>query len=135
MTISGALRKIDQMHQSGKKHLKEEPSGVYVPLHQMICEMENGMSEVRAYQEFAKRCDLQPYRKLVSLLISGQKIGNRNLMEKLEEEAERVFLERKNTARKLGEEASTKLLIPMMLMLMVVMGIVIVPAFLSIYGI
>ena len=135
MTISGALRKIDQMHQSGKKHLKEEPFGVYVPLHQMICEMENGMSEVRAYQEFAKRCDLQPYRKLVSLLISGQKIGNRNLMEKLEEEAERVFLERKNTARKLGEEASTKLLIPMMLMLMVVMGIVIVPAFLSIYGI
>ena len=135
MTISGALRKIDQMHQSGKKHLKEEASGVYVPLHQMICEMENGMSEVRAYQEFAKRCDLQPYRKLVSLLISGQKIGNRNLMDKLEEEAERVFLERKNTARKLGEEASTKLLIPMMLMLMVVMGIVIVPAFLSIYGI
>ncbi|MBC5714033.1 hypothetical protein H8S17_07395 [Roseburia sp. BX1005] len=135
MTISGALRKIDQMHQSGKKHLKEEPSGVYVPLHQMICEMENGMSEVRAYQEFAKRCDLQPYRKLVSLLVSGQKIGNRNLMDKLEEEAERVFLERKNTARKLGEEASTKLLIPMMLMLMVVMGIVIVPAFLSIYGI
>ena len=56
-------------------------------------------------------------------------------MDKLEEEAERVFLERKNTARKLGEEASTKLLIPMMLMLMVVMGIVIVPAFLSIYGI
>lgn len=78
---------------------------------------------MRAYQEFAKRCDLQPYRKLVSLLVSGQKIGNRNLMDKLEEEAERVFLERKNTARKLGEEASTKLLIPMMLMLMVVMGI------------
>ena len=71
----------------------------------------------------------------MSLLVSGQKIGNRNLMDKLEEEAERVFLERKNTARKLGEEASTKLLIPMMLMLMVVMGIVIVPAFLSIYGI
>ena len=55
-------------------------------------------------------------------------------MEQLKEEADRVFLERKNTARKLGEEASTKMLIPMMMMLVIVMGIVIIPAFLSIYG-
>ena len=53
-------------------------------------------------------------------------------MEQLNEEADRVFLERKNAARKFGEEAGTKMLIPMMLMLFIVMAIVIIPAFLSI---
>ena len=68
----------------------------------------------------------------MSLLVSGQRMGNCKLMEQLNEEADRVFLERKNAARKFGEEAGTKMLIPMMLMLFIVMAIVIIPAFLSI---
>lgn len=132
MTISGALRKMNQMY------LKRKASGgreeaAYEELYRMICEMDNGMGEIRAYQKFAEACDLQSYRKLISLLIFGQKVGNRKLMEQLNEEADRVFLERKNTARRLGEEAGTKMLFPMMLMLVIVMGIVIIPAFLSIY--
>ena len=47
-------------------------------------------------------------------------------------EAEEAFDDRKNLARKLGEEAGTKLMIPMFLMLIVVFAIVIVPAFFSI---
>ena len=43
-----------------------------------------------------------------------------------------AFLERKNIAKRLGEEAGTKLLLPMFLMLAVVLVIVIGPAFLSI---
>ena len=39
--------------------------------------------------------------------------------------------ERRQQARKLGEEAGTKLLLPMMLMLILVMGILIVPAILN----
>ncbi len=135
MTISGALRKMDQMYWSRGNTAETKSGTVYQQLHRMICEMDNGMGEIRAYQEFAKGCDLQPYRKLMFLLISGQRVGNRKLTEKLNEEADRVFTERKNTARKLGEEAGTKLLFPMMLMLVIVMGIVIIPAFLSIYSI
>ena len=47
-------------------------------------------------------------------------------------ETVQAFEERKARARRLGEEAGTKLLIPMFLMLAVVLVIVIVPAFLSI---
>lgn len=133
MTISKALRKMDQMYYGKRNTEKDKQDSVYMELHRMICEMDNGMGEIRAYQEFAKRCDLQPYRKLMSLLISGQKVGNRRLMEKLNEEADRVFTERKNTARKLGEEAGTKLLFPMMMMMVIIMGIVMIPAFLTIY--
>lgn len=43
-----------------------------------------------------------------------------------------AFEERKNMAKKLGEEAGTKLMIPLFLMLAVVFVIVTVPAFLTI---
>ncbi len=132
MTISGAMRKMNQMYLKRKEAGGREEI-VYEELYQMICELDNGMGELRAYQRFSESCNLQPYRKLVSLLVLGQKIGNFKLMEQLNEEADRVFVERKNTARRLGEEAGTKMLVPMMIMLVIVMGIVIIPAFLSIY--
>ena len=47
-------------------------------------------------------------------------------------EAEDAFEERKNLARKAGEEAGTKLLVPMFIMLAIVMAIMVVPAFFSI---
>ena len=37
-------------------------------------------------------------------------------------------------ARVLGEAAATKLLVPMIMMLIVVMAIVMIPAFMSFYG-
>lgn len=131
MNLVTAFRKMNQMQ---KKMTINREQIVYQELQQMLYEIDNGMGEMRAYREFAERCDLQPYRKLISLLQSGQKMGNRELIERLHEEADRVFAERKNTARKLGEEAGTKLLAPMMMMLIIVMGIVIFPAFLSIYN-
>ena len=50
----------------------------------------------------------------------------------LKTEASQAFEERKARARRLGEEAGTKLLAPMFLMLAVVLVIVIVPAFMSV---
>lgn len=132
MTISGALRNMNRMYQKRKAAGKREEA--YEELEQMMFDLDNGMGEVRAFQNFSERCDLQPYRKLASLLAFGQKAGNRKLTRQLLEEADRVFAERKNMARKLGEEAGTKMLLPMMMMLMIVMAVIIIPAFLSFYG-
>ena len=52
----------------------------------------------------------------------------------LEQEAMEAWDERKRKARVLGEAAATKLLIPMIMMLIVVMAIIMIPAFLSFYG-
>ena len=49
----------------------------------------------------------------------------------LEMEAKDAFEDRKDMARKLGEEASTKLLLPMGMMLGVVLMLIVIPAFLS----
>ena len=56
------------------------------------------------------------------------------IKEILEKEALEAWDERKRKARVLGETAATKLLVPMVMMLAVVMAIIMIPAFLSFYG-
>ena len=92
-------------------------------------EMESGVSELAAYQHFAKRCRLQKYVKLVSLLEQNTKLGASGFMGSLRVECREALQERRTTARRLGEEAGTKLLLPMIMMLAIVMVVIIVPAF------
>ena len=49
----------------------------------------------------------------------------------LRQESEAAFQEQKDHARRLGQEASTKLMLPMFMMFGIVVAIVIVPVFLS----
>lgn len=95
-------------------------------------EMQSGVAEVQCYEHFARRCELLPYMKLGALLAQNLRKGSRGIWEQLEIESFQAMEERKNQIKKLGEEAGTKLLLPMLLMLLVVLAIVILPAFLSI---
>ena len=49
----------------------------------------------------------------------------------LRTEAVEAFHERKEAAKRLGEEASTKLIVPMAIMLFIVLVIIMIPALLS----
>ena len=57
--------------------------------------------------------------------------GTRGLGLLLEQEAADAFEERKNLAKKYGEEAGTKLLLPMMIMFGIVVAVIMVPAMMS----
>ena len=67
-----------------------------------------------------------------TLLTQNLKKGNRDLLKRLREEVSRAENEKVQTCKKLAEEASTKLLVPMVLFLVVVMVMVMLPAFLSV---
>lgn len=95
-------------------------------------EMNQGITETESYKNFGYRCGLPAYRKLAALLTQNIQKGTQGLADLLNAEAESAFEERKATAKKRGEEAGTKLLAPMFLMLAMVLVLVIVPAFLSI---
>jgi hypothetical protein len=69
--------------------------------------------------------------KFGSLIAQNLKKGNKGISELLTKEAVDAFEERKETAKRLGEEAGTKLLVPMMIMLVIVFAVIMVPAFLS----
>lgn len=98
----------------------------------LVCnELDSGVPEADAYMHFGRRCHLRQYTKLCTLLVQNLRRGNDTLLQVLREEAESSFEERKNLARELGEEAGTRLLFPMMIMLGVTMLIIMVPAYFS----
>ena len=76
---------------------------------------------------------MRPYLKLSSLLEQNRKTGLKNLRQMLDDDVADAFEERKNLAKKQGEKAGTKLLLPMFMLLAIVMVIVVVPAFMSLY--
>ena len=94
-------------------------------------EMEHGVFEIEAYERLGSRCGLSMYKVFSVLLIQNLKKGNQKLLEAMEREMANAFEERKRRAKVLGEQVGTKLLLPMMLMLIIVFILLLVPAFLS----
>lgn len=95
--------------------------------------LKNGVHESLVYKELGRVCALRQYMKLSSLLEQNRRSGLANLSSLLEIESQSAWDERINLARREGEELSTKLLIPLFIMLVVVMMIIIVPALLTFY--
>lgn len=128
MTVPNAWNKIAKDYQKrcekggAKRYAYEE-------MILTIYEMESGVAQAKAYERFGRRCRIPSYNKLSTMLAQNLRKGTANLPILLKEEAAGAFEERKHTARKLGEKAGTKLLMPMMMFLGITMVIIMVPAF------
>ena len=131
MSVSQMWNRISAQYltKRQKKQIKENPA--YEEILRTWREIEDGESERTAIEKFGRRTGIRCYHRLSQLLIQNMEKGVQGIYEQLEQEAEDSFRERKQAARKIGEEAGTKLLIPMIIMLGVVMAVVIVPAFLK----
>ena len=126
MSVSGALFRILQDgHRNNKKeYLYEELA--------FVCrQMKNGLPEKDGYELLASRCNLPSYRKLTNLLIQHIQKGSNTILENLRKEAAKAVEEKKGRIQKRGEEMGTKLLFPMMVMLLIVMVFIMVPALFS----
>lgn len=128
MTIRNAFMKMGEDY---KKQREVRKQYVYEEILITCYELQGGKSETEAYDHFGKRCQVQAYIKLSALLSQNIRKGSNDLLRMLRQEAENAFVQRKNLAKKLGEEAGTKLLLPMMMMLCVVMVIIMIPAYFS----
>lgn len=134
MSIKQAWNKISALY-SMKRNKKQ--SKVREAYEQMLItnrEMMDGESERVALQKFGERVGLGKYHRFSRLLAENLEKGARGMEVQLEREAAEAFEERKNIARKLGEEAGTKMLLPMMLLLGMVMAIIMIPAVMSFQG-
>ena len=129
MTVRAAWEKIVQEYEMQKERMGIQL--VYEEMSNTVREINGGISEVEAYERFGKRCELTDYLKFSAMLSQNLRKGSRGISELLRVEAIQSFENRKSLAKKLGEEAGTKLMIPMMGMLAVVMIMVMVPAFLA----
>lgn len=115
-----------------KKRSGKEGRRAYDEMVYAMHQIRGGIPEGECYEKYGIRCNVSSYRKFGTLLAQNLRKGSGGLTEVLGREAEEAFEDRKNLAKKLGEEAGTKLMIPMFLMLIIVFAIVIIPAFFSI---
>lgn len=130
LTVKNAWKKMVDNYEEQKEGKKKRFA--YEEMAHTLREMQGGITEAESYEHFGKRIGIPEYVKLGTLLSQNLRKGTKGLTEMLTKEAGQAYEERRQTAKKQGEEISTKLLLPMSLMLIVVLVIVIVPAFLSI---
>ena len=128
LTIRGAFTRIARQYQEAEPG---ERRYVYEEMLYACHEMNSGIEEGKAYEHFGRRCALPCYIKLGSVLSQSLHKGSRGLGAVLEKEAVSSMEDRKHMARKLGEQAGTKMLFPMILMFGVVLVILVVPAFMA----
>lgn len=152
MTVRGAMYKMAETRQGRRTEAvqREEARGkeahgkaaqgkashgkavlIYDEVAYLCNELDSGISEAKAYYNLGRRCGEQRYIRLCMLLSQNLRKGTAELTALLRGESAEAFEERKRNARRIGEEAGTKLLLPMSMMLVIVMMIIMVPAFLS----
>ena len=123
MTISKAWEKI--INENKKDHL------LYDEMRFALMEIKAGKPEGVAYEEFARRCHVKEITKFVSVIVMNLRRGGSEVVPVLQAQGNECWEMRKNAARQMGEEASTKILIPLMIMFLGIVLIVSTPAVMS----
>ncbi len=135
LSVRGALYKISE--ELGKEKKQKNRYGnrydniLGDEIKYTLNEISSGISEEQAYFNLGHRLNLSVYLKLTSLLSQNVKKGTKNVLDMLAQEEEAAIQLRRELAKKRGEEAGTKLLFPMIVLLAVVMVIVVLPALIS----
>ena len=131
MTIRQAWNRIASQYRFKRSTEMIDPNPVYESILRMNRRFMEGESERAVYQQFVDEIPAPCYHKLMRILLGNLEKGTQGICIRLEEESRQAFEKRILLAKKLGEEASTKMLVPLMIMLMIVMGMVMVPALLG----
>lgn len=102
---------------------------IYTEMQMAVSEMENGVSSVDAIYNFGSRCIIPEVKKFTSTIIQGVTKGNSELSLMLQEQSKEVWQMKKQLARREGEKAASKLLIPICIMFIGILIMIIVPIF------
>lgn len=120
MTVPKAIRKI----------VADSPEQTLLmcELGDMLSEVEGGVAESAAYEEFARRCGIKEINRFISVLVQSMKKGSQNMALTLKIQIQECWRARKELALVLGQQASTRLVLPLMLMMVAIIMMVGGPA-------
>lgn len=130
LTMSKAWEKI-----SSDRKPNNYNNSFYSEVDKTVADIKAGRNEAEAYSQFAKRAKTPEISRLMSTILQNTKRGGNDLVLSMRLQSNECWEMRKNAIRRLGEEASTKLLLPMMIMFFAIIIIVVTPAILSMRGI
>ncbi|SFM23053.1 tight adherence protein C [Gracilibacillus orientalis] len=101
---------------------------LYRELTDAVTKIKNGDSFNGVMEDFSKRCGVQEVSIFTTTILLNYKRGGNQLSLSLREISRDLWEKRKSISKKRGEEASSKLIFPMMLIFIAVLIIVAYPA-------
>ena len=131
MTTRQAWNRIAAQYRFKRETKMIEQKPVYEAILRMNRIFMEGESERVVYLQFLDEISAPCYRRLIRILLGNLEKGSQGISIRLKDESRIAFEQRILQAKKMGEEASTKMLVPLMLMLTLVMGVIILPALLG----
>lgn len=102
---------------------------LYKEMQKAVDEMNNGISEIDALFRFGTRCIIPEIKKFTSTIVQGILKGNSELTFMLQEQSKEIWGLKKQNVRRQGEQAASKLLIPVMIMFVGILIMIIIPIF------
>ena len=104
-----------------------DDSELYMEMRKVNEEIDNGTSEIDALYNFANRCVTPEIKKFTSFIVQGLEKGSKDLANALTNQTRELWeLKKQNTLRQ-GELASSKLMIPLMVMFLGILIMIIGP--------
>ena len=120
MTVPRSIRKIVAENKEDTVLMRE--------LTEMLRNIEAGAAETAAYEEFARRCHVKEINRFISVLVQSMQKGGQETALTLSLQVQECWNARKDMAKILGQQASTKLVFPLMLMMLSILFMVGGPA-------
>lgn len=119
------------LREAWKKVAEGENRVLYREMQITVQEMQNGLSELEAYRNFADRCSIKQIRRFSSTMIQNMQKGNSEISYFLKEMSDEMWEEKKHLVKRKGEAANSKLLIPTAMIFIGILIMIMVPAFLT----
>ena len=91
-------------------------------------QIDAGLSEEKAYLGMSGRIGIPEYTRLMTMISQNINHGNSRLLMLMDQEVKNAMNMKREHMRKKGETASEKLLIPTALLLVIVIGVIMIPA-------
>ncbi len=104
---------------------------LYKEMQFTVQEMNNGLSDLEAYRNFAERCGLKEIRRFSSTMIQNLQKGNAEISFFLKEMSDEMWEEKKHLVKRKGEAANSKLLLPIGMIFIGILVMIMVPAFVN----
>ena len=99
---------------------------LYFEMRKVNEDIDNGISEVDALYAFANRCVSPEIKKFTAFIVQGLEKGSKDLADALKNQTDELWELKKQTTLQKGDLASSKLMIPLMIMfvgvLIMIMG-------------
>lgn len=107
----------------------QETHPLYRELFQMQRECEGGYSFAQALEGFSKRCGIQEVSAFTTAVLLNYRRGGSDFVLALRDLSHTLWEKRKAVSKTLGEQASSKLVFPMVLLFLIIVILVGTPAF------